>query len=66
MRSYQKNGVIISKKKYEKIRTEDVDNLGAIIDFLKKILVKLCTQRYIIKGVRDGEKIFCDKLDNIP
>ena len=54
------------QEEYEKIRTEDVDTLGAIIEFLKKRLTELCTQRYIIKGARNGEKILCDKIDNIP
>ena len=49
----------------EKVRKEDVDTLGAIIDFLKKILAEVCTRRYIIKGARNGENIFCDKIDNI-
>ena len=31
-----------------------------------KRLAKLCTKRYIIKGARNGENIFCDKIDNIP
>ena len=54
------------QEEYEKIRTEDVDTLGARIKFLKTRLTELCTQRYIIKGARNGEKILCDKIDNIP
>ena len=50
----------------KKIRTEDADTLGAKIEFLKKRLTELCTQTYIIKGARNGEKILCDKIDNIP
>ena len=51
---------------YEKIRTKDVDTLGAIIEFLKKRLAELCTERYIIKGARNRKNIFCDKIYNIP
>ena len=54
------------QEEYEKIRTEDADTLGAIIEFLKKRLTELCTQRYIIKGAKNGEKILCEKIDNIP
>ena len=53
------------QEKFDKVRKDDADNLGARIEFLKKILAELCTQRYIIKGARNGEKIFCDKIDNI-
>ena len=53
------------KEEDEKIKTKDVDTLGAKIDFLKKRLTELCTQRYIIKGARNGENIFYDKIDNI-
>ena len=31
------------QEEYEKIRKEDVDTLGARIEFLKRILAKLCT-----------------------
>ena len=31
------------QEEYEKIRTKDADTLGAIIEFLKKRLVELCT-----------------------
>ena len=41
------------QEEYEKIRKEDVDTLGARIEFLKRILAKLCTYRYIIKGARN-------------
>ena len=44
------------QEEYEKIRTEDADTLGAIIEFLQKRLTELCTQRYIIKGAKNGEK----------
>ena len=44
------------QEEYEKIKTEDVDTLGAIIEFLKKRLTELCTQWYIVKGARHGEK----------
>ena len=54
------------QEEYEKIRIENVDTLGAIIEFLKKTLIELGTQRYIVKGARHGEKILCDKIDNIP
>ena len=54
------------QEEYEKIRTDDANTLGAVIEFLKKRLVELCTQRYIMKGARNGEKIFYDKIDNIP
>ena len=53
------------QEEYEKIRTEDADTLEDIIEFLKKKLTELCTQRYIIKCARHGEKI-CNKVDNIP
>ena len=42
------------QEEYEKIRTKNVDTLGAIIEFLEKRLIELCTQRYI--GARNGEK----------
>ena len=44
------------KKEYEKIKTENADTLGAIIEFLKKRLTELCTQRDVVKGARHGEK----------
>ena len=54
------------QEEYEKIIIEDVDTLGAIIEFKKKKrLAELCTLRYIIKGARNGENIFCDKIHNI-
>ena len=54
------------QKEYEKIKIENVDTLGFRIEFLKKRLIELCTQRYVVKGARHGEKILCDKIDNIP
>ena len=66
MRNYQENGVIISKMNMKKIKTENVDTLGARIEFLKKRLTELCTQRYVVKGAKHGEKIFCDQIGNIP
>ena len=54
------------QEEYEKVRQDDVDSLGVRIEFLKKRLVELCTQRYIIKGARNREKIFCDKIENVP
>ena len=53
-------------EEFEKIRQDDADSLGARIEFLKKILAELCTQRYIIKGSRNGEKIFYDKIEHFP
>ena len=54
------------QEEYKKIRPEDVDTLGAKLEFLKKLLIELCTKRYIVKGARHEEKILCDKIDNIP
>ena len=54
------------QEKYEKIKIENADTLGARIEFLKKRLTDLCTQRYVVNGAKYGEKIFCDKIDNIP
>ena len=54
------------QKEYEKIKTENADTLGARIEFLKKKLTDLCTQRYVVNGAKYGEKIFCDKIYNIP
>ena len=53
------------KEEYEKIKPENADTLGARIEFLKKRLTKLCTQRYVVKGAKYGEKLFCDQIDNI-
>ena len=44
------------QEEYEKIKTENANILGARIEFLKKRLTKLYTQRYIVKGARHGEK----------
>ena len=66
MRSYQKKWSNYFQEEYEKIKRENVDTLGAIIEFLKKRLKELCTQRYVVKGARHGEKIFYDKIDNNP
>ena len=33
------------QKEYEKVRQDDVDSLGVRIEFLKKILVELCTKK---------------------
>ena len=46
------------QEEYEKIRIEDADTLRARIEFLKKRLAELCTQRYIIKGARMEKKYF--------
>ena len=54
------------QEEYEKIKIENADTLGARIEFLKKRLTDLCTQRYVVNGAKYGEKIFCDKIDNIP
>ena len=54
------------QEEYEKIKIENADTLGARIEFLKKRLIDLCTQRYVVNGAKYGEKIFCDKIDNIP
>ena len=53
------------QEEYEKIKIENADTLGARIEFLKKRLTDLCTQRYVVNGAKYGEKIFCDKIDNI-
>ena len=53
------------QEEYEKIKIENADTLGARIEFLKKRLTYLCTQRYVVNGAKYGEKIFCDKIDNI-
>ena len=41
------------QEEFGKVRKDDVDNLGAKIEFLKKRLIELCIQRYIIKGARN-------------
>ena len=51
-------------KEFEKIRQDGADSLGVRIEFLKKRLAELCTQRYIIKGSRKGKRIFCNKIEN--
>ena len=53
------------QEEYEKIKIENVDTLRARIEFLKKRLTDLCTQRYVVNGAKYGEKILCDKIDNI-
>ena len=53
-------------EEFEKKRQDDTDRLGARIEFLTKRLAELCTQRYIIKGSRNGERIFCNKIENVP
>ena len=37
------------QEEFDKVRKDDVDSLGARIEFLKKILTELYTQKYIIK-----------------
>ena len=54
------------QEEYEKTEPENANTLGARIEFLKKRLTKLCTQRYVVKGEKYGEKLFCDRIDNIP
>ena len=53
------------QKEYEKLKIENIDTLGARIEFLKKRLTDLCTQKYVVNGAKYGEKILCDKIDNI-
>ena len=46
------------QEEYENIKPENVDSLGARIEFLNKRLTELCTQRYVVKGAKYGEKLF--------
>ena len=38
------------QEEYEKIKIENADTLGARIEFLKKRLTDLCTQRYVVNS----------------